>query len=45
VTADDALQRLRYLGSFYRKMAATIEGRVGELADEFLRHGPDEELR
>lgn len=45
VAEGETLRRLRYLGSFYRKMAATITGRVDELADEFLRHGPDDELR
>lgn len=45
VAGGDTLRRLRYLGSFYRKMAATIAGRVEELSDEFLAHGPDEELR
>jgi DNA-binding transcriptional regulator GbsR (MarR family) len=45
VAGGDTLRRLRYLASFHRKMAATITGRIGELSDEFLRHGPDEELR
>ena len=45
VADGDAMQRLRYLGSFYGKMAATITGRISELADEFQRHGPDEDLR
>lgn len=45
VTRGDALKRLRYLGSFYRKMSATVTERVAELKDEFIRHGPDEELR
>jgi DNA-binding transcriptional regulator GbsR (MarR family) len=45
VASGETLRRLRYLGSFYRKMAATITERVGELADEFLRRGPDEDLR
>jgi hypothetical protein len=45
VAQDDTLRRLRYLASFYRKMEATIVGRVRELSDEFVRSGPDEELR
>lgn len=45
VASGEPLRRLRYLGSFYRKMAGTIVGRVDELSDEFLRHGPDEDLR
>lgn len=45
VATGETLRRLRYLGSFHRKMAATIVGRIDELQDEFLRHGPDEELR
>jgi DNA-binding transcriptional regulator GbsR (MarR family) len=45
VASGPPLRRLRYLASFYRKMAGTITGRVDELADEFLRHGPDEDLR
>lgn len=44
VAAGDTLRRLRYLASFHRKMAATITSRIGELSDEFLRHGPDKEL-
>jgi DNA-binding transcriptional regulator GbsR (MarR family) len=45
VALGETLQRLRYLGSFYRKMATSITSRVAELSDEFLRDGPDEELR
>jgi DNA-binding IclR family transcriptional regulator len=45
VSAGDTFRRLRYLAAFHRKMAATITGRIGELSDEFLRHGPDEDLR
>lgn len=45
VAEGDALTRLRYLGSFNRKMEATIQQRVRELSDEFLTHGPDEDLR
>jgi hypothetical protein len=45
VAKDDTLQRLRYLGSFYRKMEAAIAERVRELAEEFIRNGPDEELK
>jgi hypothetical protein len=45
IASGETLRRLRYLGSFHRKMAATITGRIGELSDEFLRHGPDQQLR
>jgi DNA-binding transcriptional regulator GbsR (MarR family) len=45
VTSGDTLRRLRYLGSFYRKMARTINDRIADLSDEFLRYGADEELR
>lgn len=45
VTSGEALRRLRYLGSFHRKMAATITGRIAELSDAYLRHGPDDDLR
>jgi DNA-binding transcriptional regulator GbsR (MarR family) len=45
VAAHGTLSRLRYLGSFYRKMEATITGRVRELAEEFIQFGPDEDLR
>lgn len=45
VAGGETLRRLRYLASFHRKMAATITGRIAELSDEFLRHGPDEDLR
>lgn len=45
VAEGETLRRLRYLASFYRKMAATITGRVAELADEYMAHGPDEDLR
>ena len=45
VAKGQTLQRLRYLASFHRKMATTISRRIAELADEFLRHGPDEDLR
>ena len=44
-SGGEALRRLRYFASFYRKMAATITGRVDQLTDEFLRHGPDTDLR
>lgn len=45
VAQDDTLRRLRYLGAFYRKMEASIAGRVAELSDEFVRFGPDEDLK
>lgn len=45
VTSGASLRRLRYLSAFYRKIARTIAGRVDELSDEFLRDGPDEDLR
>ncbi|MDE2405565.1 MAG: transcriptional regulator [Sphingomonadales bacterium] len=45
VASGETLRRLRYLGAFHRKMAATITGRIAELADEFARCGPDEDLR
>ena len=45
VASDDTLTRLRYLGSFNRKMEATILGRIRELHEEFLTHGPDEDLK
>lgn len=45
VAGGDTLRRLRYLASFHRKMAATISERIAELSDEFLRRGPDENLR
>lgn len=45
VAGGETLRRLRYLASFHRKMAAAITGRIAELSDEFLRHGPDEDLR
>ncbi|MCT2398780.1 GbsR/MarR family transcriptional regulator [Novosphingobium mangrovi (ex Huang et al. 2023)] len=45
VAEDETMQRLRYLGAFHRKMAAAITGRISELHDEFLTHGPDEDLR
>jgi DNA-binding transcriptional regulator GbsR (MarR family) len=45
VASGEASRRLRYLGSFHRKMAATITGRIAELSDEYLRHGPDEDLQ
>lgn len=45
VARGETLQRLRYLGAFHRKMAATITGRIAELADEFIRLGPDDDLR
>lgn len=45
VAEGATLRRLRYLGAFHRKMAATITGRIAELADEFLRDGPDRDLR
>ncbi|MBU6267669.1 MAG: transcriptional regulator [Sphingomonadales bacterium] len=45
VATGETLRRLRYLASFHRKMAATITGRIAELADEFIRSGPDEDLR
>lgn len=45
VATGDTLRRLRYLASFHRKMAATIAGRIEELSEEFVHHGPDEELR
>lgn len=45
VAEDGTLLRLRYLGSFYRKMEAAIVGRISELSDEFARSGPDEALK
>jgi hypothetical protein len=45
VAEGQTLRRLRYLGSFYRKMAATIIGRIAELQDEYRAHGPDEDLK
>lgn len=45
IAQGETLRRLRYLASFYRKMAAAIIGRVDELSEEFLHHGPDEDLR
>jgi DNA-binding transcriptional regulator GbsR (MarR family) len=45
VATGETLRKLRYLGSFHRKIAATIVGRIDELSDEYLRHGPDEDLR
>ena len=45
VASGQTHRRLRYLGSFYRKMAATITGRIAELQDEYLAHGPDEDLK
>lgn len=45
VSSGDTLKRLRYLGSFNRKMEATILGRIRELSDEFLAQGPDEDLK
>jgi hypothetical protein len=45
VATDETLRRLRYLGSFNRKMEAAILGRIQELAEEFVAHGPDEDLK
>lgn len=45
VTQGETLRRLRYLGSFHRKMSTTISGRIAELSDEFFHKGPDEDLR
>jgi DNA-binding transcriptional regulator GbsR (MarR family) len=45
VAEPGALRRLRYLGAFQRKMEAAIVDRVRELADEFARFGPDEDLK
>jgi DNA-binding transcriptional regulator GbsR (MarR family) len=45
VATGETLRRLRYLASFHRKMAATITERIQELYDDFLRLGPDEDLR
>jgi DNA-binding transcriptional regulator GbsR (MarR family) len=45
VAQADTLRRLRYLGSFYRKMEATIAARIADLSDEFVQFGPDEELK
>lgn len=45
VASGETLRRLRYLGSFHRKMSAAITERIAELQDDFLRHGPDEDLR
>lgn len=45
IASGSTLRRLRYLAAFYRKMSATIISRVDELTDEFLREGPDDDLR
>lgn len=45
VAKGETLRRLRYLGAFHRKISQTIVGRIAELSEEFLREGPDEELR
>lgn len=45
VAEGETLRRLRYLGSFHRKISVTISKRIATLSDEFLRNGPDEELR
>jgi hypothetical protein len=45
VAQDDTLRRLRYLGSFYRKMETTIVDRVRDLTEEYAALGPDEDLR
>jgi len=45
VAQDETLRRLRYLGSFYRKMETSISDRIRELTDEFVAGGADEELR
>lgn len=45
VATGETLRKLRYLGSFHRKMAETIVGRIDELSDQYLRLGPDEDLR
>lgn len=45
VVEGETLRRLRYLGSFNRKMEATILGRIQELSEEFIAHGPDEDLK
>ncbi|TCM16142.1 hypothetical protein EDF56_108131 [Novosphingobium sp. PhB165] len=45
ISEGETLRRLRYLGSFNRKMEATILGRISELSDEFIAHGPDAELQ
>jgi hypothetical protein len=45
VAEPAALRRLRYLGSFQRKMEAAIVARVRELTDEFAQFGPDEDLK
>jgi len=45
VAKGETLRRLRYLASFHRKMSAAISGRIAELSDEFILHGPDEDLK
>lgn len=45
VAEPEALLRLRYFGSFNRKMEKTIVDRISELQEEFLLNGADEDLR
>jgi DNA-binding MarR family transcriptional regulator len=45
VSDGETLRRLRYLGSFNRKMETTILGRISELSEEFVAHGPDDDLK
>ncbi|MEW9854549.1 GbsR/MarR family transcriptional regulator [Novosphingobium sp. M1R2S20] len=45
VAEEDALRRLTYLGSFNRKMEATILDRIRQLTEEFVSCGPDEDQR
>lgn len=45
VAQDETLRRLRYLGSFYRKIEASISDRIKELTEEYAAAGPDEDLR
>lgn len=45
VAKGETLRRLRYLAAFHRKMSAAITGRIEALTEEFLREGPDSDLR
>lgn len=45
VAEGETLRRLRYLGSFYRKMEVSITDRVRELTEEYTAVGPDVDLR
>ena len=44
VAEGETLQRLRFLGSFFRKMETSITGRVQELTDEFAEAGEPVDL-